>query len=123
MATSEAKATYRRRKELIEPTFGIMKEQQSARRFLLRGVANVDAEWVFLAVAFNLRTLAKIWQSGLGRLLLLFVPVVDLLLALPARRRARLWSQTGAYDRGGGPWNTRPRTNQLVRQALQVAAT
>ena len=47
---------------MIEPVFGIVKEQQSARRFLLRGVANVAAEWSLLATAFNLRTLWRIWR-------------------------------------------------------------
>jgi transposase len=63
MATAEAKAQYARRKELIEPVFGILKEQQGLRRFLLRGKEQVRAEWCLLAVAFNLRTLARIWQQ------------------------------------------------------------
>ena len=37
MATDEARVLYARRKELNEPTFGIIKEQMGARRFLLRG--------------------------------------------------------------------------------------
>ena len=37
MATSAAKEAYRLRKQLVEPVFGIIKEQQMARRFLLRG--------------------------------------------------------------------------------------
>ncbi|MFI5270373.1 MAG: transposase, partial [Chloroflexota bacterium] len=53
MATTEAQSLYSRRKELIELTFGIIKEQQAARRLLLRGLANVQAEWVLLAVAFG----------------------------------------------------------------------
>jgi transposase len=57
MQRPEAQAAYRRRKCLIEPVFGTMKEQQGARRFLLRGVDNVGAEWSLLATAFNLRTL------------------------------------------------------------------
>ena len=44
MATPEAKVSYRRRKELSEPTFGIMKEQMGFRRFLLRGLDNIKAE-------------------------------------------------------------------------------
>ena len=36
-----------------------------ARRFLLRGLANVNAEWSLLAAAFNLRSLGKIWSKGL----------------------------------------------------------
>jgi transposase len=63
MATDAARTAYRRRKTLPEPAFGILKEQQAARRFLLRGLANVQAEWTLLATAFNLRTLARRWRS------------------------------------------------------------
>jgi hypothetical protein len=61
MRTEAARTAYRRRKTLPEPTFGILKEQQAARRFLLRGLPNVQAEWSLLATAFNLRTLARRW--------------------------------------------------------------
>jgi transposase len=63
MATDAARTAYRRRKTLPEPTFGILKDRHGARRFLLRGLANVQAEWTLLAVAFNLRTLARIWRT------------------------------------------------------------
>jgi transposase len=63
MATAEAKTAYRQRKQLPEPTFGILKEQQGARRFLLRGIERVRAEWTLLVTAFNLRTLYRIWAS------------------------------------------------------------
>jgi len=63
MATAQARAAYRRRKQLPEPTFGILKEQQDARRFLLRGIDNVRSEWTLLATAFNLRTLYRLWRS------------------------------------------------------------
>ena len=59
MQTAQARDAFRRRKQLIEPVFGIIKEQQAGRRFLLRGLEAVRSEWTLLAVAFNLRTLAK----------------------------------------------------------------
>ena len=59
MQTAEARDAFRRRKQLIEPVFGIIKEQQAGRRFLLRGLEAVRSEWTLLAIAFNLRTLAK----------------------------------------------------------------
>ena len=62
MATEEAKQTYRRRQGLVEPVFGQMKELQGARRFLLRGLEGVRAEWSLLATAFNLRSLWRIWR-------------------------------------------------------------
>ena len=63
MATKDAELAFKRRKYLIEPVFGIIKEQQGVRRFLLRGIGNVAAEWSLLATAFNLRTLWRISRS------------------------------------------------------------
>ena len=68
MATDEARVLYARRKELNEPAFGIIKEQMGGRRFLLRGLANVRAEFVLLATAFNLRTLWRVWTARQGPL-------------------------------------------------------
>ena len=64
MSTSAAKEAYELRKQLVEPVFGIIKEQQGARRFLLRRLVNVAAEWTMLATAFNLRTLWRVWRSS-----------------------------------------------------------
>ena len=61
MATPQAQTAFKRRKGLIEPVFGILKEQMGARRFLLRGLKAVQGEWFLLAAAFNLRTL---WKAG-----------------------------------------------------------
>jgi transposase len=65
MQTDRAKLIMRRRKELPEPVFGILKEQQSARRFLLRGLSKVNAEAQLLVTAFNLRTLYQNWRTCL----------------------------------------------------------
>ncbi len=61
MGTLEAQVAFRRRKGLVEPVFGILKEQMGARRFLLRGLEAVQGEWALLAAAFNLRFL---WKAG-----------------------------------------------------------
>jgi len=63
MTTEGARRLYAWRKGLIEPVFGILKEQMGARRFLLRGLANVRAEFSLLATAFNLRTLWRAWLT------------------------------------------------------------
>jgi transposase len=63
MGTEEARRLYAQRKGLIEPVFGIIKEQMGGRRFLLRGLANVRAEFAMLATAFNLRMLWKQWTT------------------------------------------------------------
>ena len=61
MTTPLAKNAYLRRKELSEPTFGILKEQMGFRRFLLRGLDNIKAETFMVATAFNLRSLYRVW--------------------------------------------------------------
>jgi transposase len=65
MTTEVAQATYALRKQVIEPVFGVLKEQMSGRRFLLRGHQNVASEWSLLATAFNLRILARVWRLAL----------------------------------------------------------
>ena len=68
MQTHEAKSLYARQKELSEPTFGILKDQLGARRFLLRGLPNVRAEFTLLATAFNLRTLWRLLSRPMAGL-------------------------------------------------------
>ena len=61
METPQAQSAFKRRKGLVEPVFGILKEQMGARRFILRGLEAVRGEWFLLAAAFNLRSL---WKAG-----------------------------------------------------------
>jgi hypothetical protein len=62
MRTDQARALYARRQQLSEPVFGILKDQMGARRFLLRGLLNVCAEFTLIATAFNLKTLSGVWK-------------------------------------------------------------
>jgi len=50
------------RKQIVEPVFGIIKEQMDGRRFLLRGLGNVRGEWSLLCTAYNLRKIFRAWQ-------------------------------------------------------------
>jgi len=52
---------YRRRKAIVEPVFGQMKETQGFRRFLLRGHRKVRGEWFLGCLSHNLR---KIYRAG-----------------------------------------------------------
>ena len=61
MRSTEALTLYARRRELSEPTFGVIKDQMNARKLLLRGVSNVKAEFSLLAAVFNLRVLWANW--------------------------------------------------------------
>jgi hypothetical protein len=63
MQTAAARAVYRRRKTLPETVFGLLKEHHGMRRFWLRGLDQVRAEWTCVALGFNLKTLARIWAQ------------------------------------------------------------
>ena len=51
------RAVYRRRKALIEPVFGVLKEQRGMRRFRRRGLAKVAVEMLLAATAYHLTRL------------------------------------------------------------------
>jgi transposase len=57
--TPEGRALYARRKVIVEPVFGQIKEARGFRRFLLRGLANIRAEWCLVCVTHNL---LKLWR-------------------------------------------------------------
>jgi transposase len=48
---------YERRKGLIEPVFGTLKEHRGMRRFYRRGLPGVNVEFLLMALAFNLTRL------------------------------------------------------------------
>jgi transposase len=55
---SEAgRAVYDRRKALVEPVFGTLKEQRQGRRFRLRGLDKVSIEFCLMTLAYNLTRL------------------------------------------------------------------
>lgn len=68
MATPWTQARFRRRKKLVEPAFGILKEQQGARRFSPRGLEATRSDWSLLAAEFNLRALWKVKGRSTGGL-------------------------------------------------------
>jgi transposase len=51
----DAQAIYARRKTRVEHPFGHVKHNLGVRRFLLRGLAGVQAEWSLLLAGFNIR--------------------------------------------------------------------
>ena len=53
------RAVYARRKAIIEPVFGVLKEQRGMRRFRLRGLAKVGVEMALAATAYNL---TRLWS-------------------------------------------------------------
>jgi len=59
--TPAGKALYARRKVIVEPVFGQIKEARGFRRFLLRGLENIRGEWRLVCLTHNL---LKIWRYG-----------------------------------------------------------
>jgi len=52
-----------RRKVIVEPVFAQIKERMGLRRFLVRGLEAVRAEWALACTAYNLRKLHKHWLA------------------------------------------------------------
>jgi transposase len=48
------RAWYKKRKALVEPVFGTLKQQRGMRQFERRGKAAVAAEWALASIAYNL---------------------------------------------------------------------
>jgi hypothetical protein len=62
LRTKKGRETYSKRKYIVEPVFGQIKETRGYRRFLLRGLENVSAEWDLICMTHNL---LKLFRSGL----------------------------------------------------------
>ncbi len=60
LETEDAKNLYKRRKQTIEPVFGIIKSAMGFVRFHLRGIQKVAAEWTLTALAYNCRRIARL---------------------------------------------------------------
>jgi transposase len=45
---------YQRRQAVVEPVFGVLKEQRGMGRFQRRGLAAVTTEWMLAAIAYNI---------------------------------------------------------------------
>jgi transposase len=54
---------YARRKGMIEPVFGTLKEQRGMRKFQRRGLAAVNTEFTLMALAYNLTRLHTLQQG------------------------------------------------------------
>lgn len=61
LTTKKGRAEYARRKAIVEPVFGQIKEAQGFRRFSLRGKAKVTGEWHLVCAVHDL---AKLFRSG-----------------------------------------------------------
>lgn len=64
LRTIKGRMTYAKRKQIVEPVFGQIKEVRGFRRFSLRGLQNVAAEWDLICLTHNLLKLFRYkWAS------------------------------------------------------------
>jgi transposase len=61
LRTEAGRAVYKRRKAIVEPVFGQIKEVRGFRRFSLRGKENVRCEWKMVCAVSNL---LKLFRTG-----------------------------------------------------------
>jgi hypothetical protein len=68
LKTAEGKKIYKKRKETVEPVFGIIKQvmgfrQFLKRQFLPRGLEKVNQEWDIVCLGYNLKRLFRLSQG------------------------------------------------------------
>ena len=61
LATPEGQAIYAKRREIVEPVFGQIKQCRGLRQFLMRGLERTRAEWRLVCLTHNL---LKLYRSG-----------------------------------------------------------
>lgn len=61
LRTKHGRETYAKRKGMIEPIFGQIKQGRGFRQFLMRGLAKMRGEWLLICLTHNLK---KLFQKG-----------------------------------------------------------
>jgi transposase len=54
LRSEDGRLAYGRRKAVVEPVFGVLKQQRGLRQFRTRGIANVGNEFTLATLAYNL---------------------------------------------------------------------
>jgi transposase len=60
LETEDGRKRYGKRKQSVEPVFGIVKTAIGFTRFHLRGLANVASEWTLITLAYNCRRVHRL---------------------------------------------------------------
>ncbi len=66
MQTDAARKRYAKRKQTVEPVFGIIKSVLGFRHFHLRGLERVSTEWSLVALAYNVKRLYALMGTATG---------------------------------------------------------
>lgn len=61
LRTIKGRCTYSKRKQIVEPVFGQIKQARGLRQFLFRGLEKVGVEWDLICLTHNL---LKLFRSG-----------------------------------------------------------
>lgn len=64
LSTVRGRAIYAKRKTIVEPVFGQIKQARGFRQFLLRGIEKVKGEWSLICTTHNL---LKLWRNAGAR--------------------------------------------------------
>jgi hypothetical protein len=67
LSSKEGGGIYKKRKQTVEPVFGIIKEVMGFRRFSLRGERQIDGEWSLVCLAYNLKRLFTLSLASILR--------------------------------------------------------
>src|SRR5262249_31159366 len=59
LRTAEGRKLYQRRKAMVEPVIGTLKEQRGMRQFLRRGLKAVTMELMMVAISYNITRLHR----------------------------------------------------------------
>lgn len=59
LKTAEGAAVYSKRKTIVEPVFGQIREARGFRRFSFRGLAKAESEWILVTLCHNVLKLVK----------------------------------------------------------------
>jgi len=62
LRSSAGKKMYQKRKSMVEPVFGVLKQQRGLRQFRLRGLERVAIEFTLATTAYNL---TRMYHSGI----------------------------------------------------------
>lgn len=60
LQTKAGAAVYATRKSIVEPVFGQIKQVRGFRRFSLRGLTKVQAEWALVCLTHNILKLHRL---------------------------------------------------------------
>ena len=66
LRTKKGRATYSKRKSIVEPVFGQIKRARGFVQFSLRGMEKIRGEWALVCLTHNLLKLFKSQRAALA---------------------------------------------------------